>query len=382
MLALNKYFASPVTVQRIRGMKTAFDMPDGSKRSMFAIFVKVESGEYVPMVEHVTAALVALEVLPSGETLASAEQTFTDFLDHYSGRSTPIAKLGKRKVDEEERPTKTTRQYTCADYVEASRLLRGLNYQPDKGDLCKWSQLTKGADAMLTKVQGVSTPLLPYLPQTQPAALHCCVTDVGEIAEDSAKHWKVDDGMLVQDETVVAKKKDRSAHEVAHGYVMYWHMVLLYSAQIDALSPQYATRTPGWFLSPLALVKFCNLLRRTLGGKAPPSATQLDGLLAPILRYAQEMVNEAMGQPWSGDECLEYMCTKLVEGLNVQRSLMMRAGANNVGDGNRKGPTPQKGGGNKPKACTKCSTGKTNHASGICLVCKNKEAARATGGPP
>ena len=28
------------------------------------------------------------------------------------------------------------------------------------------------------------------------------------------------------------------------------------------------------------------------------------------------------------------------EGLNVQRTLMMRAGANNVGDGNRKGPTP------------------------------------------
>ena len=47
------------------------------------------------------------------------------------------------------------------------------------------------------------------------------------------------------------------------------------------------------------------------------------------------------------------------EGLNVQRTLMMRAGANNVGDGNKTGSTPQKGGGNNLKACTRCCTGKT-----------------------
>lgn len=384
MLALCKFFASKVTIQRIRGMKVNFEMPDKSKRVMFASFVKIDSSEYVPMVEHLAAQLVALEALPAGETSLGAEQTLTDFLDHYSGGSTPIAKLGKRKVEEDEKSTKPSREYTCADFVEASRLLRELNYPVEKGDMCKYSEMTKARDAMLAKSQGVATPLLPYLPQTQPAALHCCVTEGGEIAEDAMRHWKIDAGQLVQDEAVVSKKKDRSVHEVAHGYIMYWHIVLVYSAQIEGLGPQYATRVPGWFLSPLALVKFCNLLRRTVGGRSPPTASQLDGLLAPMLRYVQEMVNEALGKPWSGDEALEYMCARLVEGLNLQRA-MMRTGANPGGDGNKgKQNTPKKVG-NAPKACIKCATGKTNHHSGICLVCKSKgEALRAAKGglPP
>ena len=38
-------------------------------------------------------------------------------------------------------------------------------------------------------------------------------------------------GQLVHDEAVVSKKKDRFVHEVAaHGYNMYWHIVL--AAQI------------------------------------------------------------------------------------------------------------------------------------------------------
>ena len=41
----------------------------------------------------------------------------------------------------------------------------------------------------------------------------------------------------------------------------------------------------------------------------------------------------------------------------------------------KKGATPKQAG-NAPKACTKCATGKTNHFSGMCLVCKNKALYR------
>ena len=57
------------------------------------------------------------------------------------------------------------------------------------------------------------------------------ITDGVEIAEDATKHLKVDAGQLVHDEAVVSKKKDSIVHEVAaHGYNMYWHIVL--AAQI------------------------------------------------------------------------------------------------------------------------------------------------------
>ena len=56
------------------------------------------------------------------------------------------------------------------------------------------------------------------------------ITDGVEIAEDATKHLKVEAGQLVHDEAVVSKKKDRFVHEVAHGYNMYWHIVL--AAQI------------------------------------------------------------------------------------------------------------------------------------------------------
>ena len=95
-------------------------------------------------------------------------------------------------------------------------------------------------------------------------------------------------------------------------------------------------------------------------------------------------MQSAVSAPRS-DEYLD-MCTKLVEGLNMQRTLM-RPATTHGGDGEKgKGATPRKVGtfpSLELKGCSRCSTGKTSHSSGICLVCKNKgiEGARARRGP-
>jgi hypothetical protein len=66
----------------------------------------------------------------------------------------------------------------------------------------------KGEGCHAREESGSRHAVVAVSSSTQPAALHCCVTEGGEIAEDAMKHWKIDAGQLVQDEAVVSKKKD------------------------------------------------------------------------------------------------------------------------------------------------------------------------------
>ena len=380
-LAIRGVTGTAVDMSTLTTLKVGFTMPDGSLRLNYAAMIKDDANEYVSMLEKLSADLVSVEALPPTCTQLMVENALDALLKYV--RANTGSELGKRKGASESVSKSTpSREFTCADVSEVTKNLMQAGYPLNRGNLPILSNVTKAGPYMLAVKNGSGCPLLPYLPQTQPTALRCFVTENGDLVEDQAKHWKMEDGRFVQDDSVVAvKKKDRTASEVAHGHIMYWHVVLVYSHMIPNLCQSYNTRVPGIFLHHYSVIKFCDLMRRVLCGRQPPSAFQLEGLLEPALRVAQEQVNEQVN-PFSGDDALEYLITDIEKGLNLQRSMRMNlqlqvssteGGSSSELVISKPGPAPLMN-------CLKCP-GKTRHSSRVCLKCaeKAKETAGAVG---
>ena len=72
----------------------------------------------------------------------------------------------------------------------------------------------------------------------------------------------------------------------------------------------------------------------------------LDAILNQQLFTVQSKVNDDTDHPWTGDQCLEFMCEELPKQIAMARSLMLGGGVpRGIGDGDtRRGGRPNQTG--------------------------------------
>ena len=75
-----------------------------------------------------------------------------------------------------------------------------------------------------------------------------------------------------------SKGRDRSVWDVAQGYILYWHMVLILSVLIPAgtLFLDYAVDVVGMFVRPYKVTCFCNLVVSIRAGNLLTGETLMD----------------------------------------------------------------------------------------------------------
>ena len=187
---------------------------------------------------------------------------------------------------------------------------------------------------------------------------------------------------MVEDET--HQVKGRSLYVVAHGYIMYFTMVMSVSLLNDRASLhadlESACIERGVFLHPYYVIQFANLMRRVVG-RSMISAKGLDDILSQLLIYTQECVNNPGSQEavWSGDSALRYICNKVVENVALVTA-RNHVEADEECDERSEPKKKAKVGGNggrtvAPKTNKKCQTcsGFASHESGRCSRCRQAE---------
>ena len=101
--------------------------------------------------------------------------------------------------------------------------------------------------------------LLPAEPNLQPAELKRRVGASGNVLEvEEVQQFAFSDGTLTSRVHVssASKSRDRSVWDVAQGYILYWHMVLILSVLIPAgtLDLDYEVDVVGMFVRPFLTV--------------------------------------------------------------------------------------------------------------------------------
>ena len=109
-------------------------------------------------------------------------------------------------------------------------------------------------------------------------------------SEDCCGEWVAGDQDRAKRRRWWARKKSKTLYEVAHGYVMYFTMVMSVSllnerAKLhDRFSPVCMER--GVFLYPYLVAQFTSFMSRVVG-RDVISARGLEEVLRPLLEYEQ-----------------------------------------------------------------------------------------------
>ena len=393
----------PITRSRLEnGWKVEFTGPDGVRKRMLAVCMEKKSPDFVPMVEQAVAEYARVHwALPVGVCAGDAEAAVMMMLDYLRRPEDKAGGLAQQiggLLSGAKSTGSVAAKLSAQEWSRAAAKLQKLGYMAEKYDAPLFSQMGHARAALTNKEKDkvgkdVVKPLFPTDPQLAPERLRCCVDRGGNMVEDETQQWRVDEEgrqVLVTVPPGPTRKRARTLYEVAHGYIMYFVMVLVGSCLFEGedLSDEYAVSEPGVWLHPMFVIKFSGLMRRIVGQDVI-SAAGLDDILRPLLRQVTEYVNhpETTAGRWSGDSAITYVCEKAVEhgGLVTARVSVEVSGTRGEENGPRnvkpKRPVVVKT--TPPKTDKKCLTcdGFASHESGRCSKCRyqDKRQQRSVG---
>jgi len=222
----------------------------------------------------------------------------------------------------------------------------------------------------------------------QPAELKRRAGALGNVLEvEEVQQFAFSDGTLTSRVHVssASKGRDRSVWDVAQGYILYWHMVLILSVFIPAgtLYLDYEVDVVGMFVRPYKVSRFCNLLVSIRAGNLL-TGEAVDGLLVPLMVFVQEKTNrpDFEGGAWSGDMCLNCLYSELTRNMSVtivsaaqtrgKRKPVLPPQVQVRQPPQPNAPRPHQPPKVKPvplPKCLKCDH-QSGHASGICSKCR------------
>ena len=394
----------PLTRSRLEnGWKVDFTGPDGVRKRMLAVCMEKKSPDFVPMVEQAVAEYIRVHwALPVGVCAGDAEAAMMmvlDYLRRVEDKAGGLAQQIGGLLSSAKSTGSLAAKLSAQEWSRAAAKLQRLGYMVEKFDAPLFSQMGHARSALTNKEKDSSgkevvKPLLPTDPQLSPDRLRCCVDRGGNMVEDETQQWRVDEEgrqVLVTVPHGPTRKKAKTLYEVAHGYIMYFVMLLVGSCLFEGadLSSEYAVCEPGVWLHPMFVIKFSGLMRRIVGQDVI-SAAGLDDILRPLLRQVTEYVNhpETVSGRWCGDTAIIYVCEKTVEHVGL---VTARVSVDVIGTrGEESGPrnvkqkktvavktTPPK----TDKKCLTCD-GFASHESGRCSRCryKDRQKQQAAGG--
>jgi hypothetical protein len=226
--------------------------------------------------------------------------------------------LAKRDADK-------VSQFTVVELTKAQNECMRLGYDCSNSNVPYFTQITLAVKCVqnFDVASNSYKPLLPAEPNLQPAELKRRAGALGNVLEvEEVQQFAFSDGALTSRVHVssASKGRDRSVWDVAQGYILYWHMVLILSVLIPAgtLCLDYAVDVAGMFVRPYKVSRFCNLLVSIRAGNLL-TGEALDGLLVPLMVFVQEKTNrpDIEGGAWSGDMCLNYLYSELTRNMSV-----------------------------------------------------------------
>jgi hypothetical protein len=320
-----------VTRERVMALKVEFPGANGYTKRMYGSRVVEESEDYVPMLEQVIKDCEKEWAMPPSLSRDQAEAAMSkifeacrpkrpsqgDGINHLTSQLT--------KHLQEVKPPSAAAKLTPTEYAKITAGLYALGHPTERPNFPLMSQLGQAKSPLMNAEGGFVSPRLPEEPILQPGRLKCCLDKAGSMVEDETQHIVVENGrqvikMVPNAEGGGARKKSKTAYEVAHGYVMYFTMVMSVSLlnerakMHDRLSPVCMER--GVFLHPYLVAQFTSFMSRVVG-RDVINARGLEEVLCPLLQYAQECVNNPESQDvvWSGDSAVRYVYTEAVKNV-------------------------------------------------------------------